>query len=90
MKIRIVAKSPNLQRAKGQDTRVVLVQDDGVEVLLPDVSAVSWKVDGRAGYCTATLVISGVEIDADASLSDDAAAALETIVRLRRSGLSNP
>ncbi len=96
MKIRIVAKSPgHNQRARGQDTRVLLVLDDGTELPLPDVVSAKWSVGGRAEYCTATLVLHGVDVDVDGTLgsytsgfvpfTDEEAAALETLVRLRSS-----
>ena len=65
--IRIVARNPPAgQRAKGQETHVYAVREDGTLEELTNVVRVSWRVDSRVDYCEATLVVHGAEIDADA------------------------
>lgn len=66
-KIRIVTDSVSGVPAKGQDTFVYFIDEDGVRHLVPNVLAAKWCVDSRAGYCMAELTVF-CEIDAEAQI----------------------
>lgn len=70
-KIRIVSKRDG-GYARGQDTQVFLVREGEDPVDLFDVLggtlSVRWSVDARQGIAVATLVVRGVELDAEAVL----------------------
>lgn len=67
-KLRIVAKAASpAMRARGQDTAVMLVHEDGTEEVLPNIVGVQIhiSVDGRSEYVTATIQ-AHVEVDVEA------------------------
>lgn len=74
-KIRIVANAPKgidgkAMRVRGSDVKVILMTDDCTEIDLTrelSIKALRWtvEVDGRHHYASATLEVSGVEIEAD-------------------------
>lgn len=73
-RLHITTHVPEGVRAKGMDTQVSIMHEDGTQTPLPGVRSCFW-VDSRQGYCEAVLVV-GASLDADAVLTD-----VETMAR---------
>jgi hypothetical protein len=74
MRVRIRTDAEKLKphhRAKGQDTHVSVILDDGTEVALTNVRNATWWVDGRSDYVCAALVVDNVELDTEGMVTDN-------------------
>lgn len=71
IRIRTPRVEPGDSPADGRDTRVTLVMKDGSEVGIPWTQSVKFWVDSRDGKCTAAIVCSNVELEADAIIGTE-------------------
>jgi hypothetical protein len=79
LKIRIRTETPIGWAADGRHTKVMAVDENGVETMLDGVLSVQWiewRCLGRQNRCTATITVRDPQIDAEAFASVETVSAV--------------